>query len=380
MGRGAFSGGMFWVVCAAACGGGATLQAGGTRFAVSEKEAGMAHEYERTVGSDPRHACDNWKRDVADIESPHAATALGGIVGYTATSSDGFKAWANARRDEACAGAAASSSCGAPLPNPERRYLAEQTTALPANPGAEGVDVMEFLNPPPYAPQLPPNTSLDVIRLLRNRAADESVPDAEGCPFALVRIVDAGGDVQPGRLYAVPRKVLAEHSSGLSAAEQAQRGAEKQAAAAKKMAGDEVTSGRCSEAHVDVLQQGLVVLASYLETSTRSANNSDIFELGAHAFAVATDTITPWSLAMGIGGEEHIFAVAFAPFGPTGTTFEVVDDQGYPVKTPSRLAQMVFTAFNQPTTGYVLQANAHQTLKMNLKGHGCVLLVAIRRD
>ena len=203
----------------------------------------------------------------------------------------------------------------------------------------------------------------------------QKLPGQDGkCTFGEVRPIPGG------RYFVASLDWLSETKSPEPSAEETRGREQERANRIKAMEDEEVRSGKCSEAHVNFLRQGLSALANYLQTSTRSANNPDVFELGAHAFAVGTDTITPWSLAMGIGGEEHIFAVAFAPFGPTGTTFEVVDDQGYPVKTPSRLAQMVFTAFNQPTTGYVLQANAHQTLKMNLKGHGCVLLVAIRRD
>jgi hypothetical protein len=126
---------------------------------------------------------------------------------------------------------------------------------------------------------------------------------------------------------------------------------------------------------VGFFREGLGVLTQYLSASS----SSQILELGAHAFAVATDKSTPWTLKTGLGGEQHVFAVAFAPFSPTGTALDVVDDQGYAVKNESQLNSLVFAAFSQPTEGYVLHANSHETLKINLKGHGCVLLFAVRR-
>jgi hypothetical protein len=144
-------------------------------------------------------------------------------------------------------------------------------------------------------------------------------------------------------------------------------------AVAERRVDEEVTSGKCSEAHVDHLRRGMAVLSSYLGSSSQ-----EILELGAHAFAVATETPTPWTLTMRRPGEEHVFAVAFGPLVDSDS-FQVLDNQGYAVKTESRLEQLVFAAFNEATRGYVVQANANETLTMKIKGHGCMLLFAVRR-
>jgi hypothetical protein len=377
-----------------------------TAFDLTPEHAALADQYERDAPNDPEAACRYWKQIEPGIPS---ANGVRSCMQCGSSPCGDLVDWCRAKQASTCPGAA-SASCSAPLTKPARRYMGAEAIALPAgnDPGPSAVsyagpdardyaDGWSFLNPPNDAVRLPKNSSVEVVRYLRNLRDEDHMrrpggapgprwggargPGPNECSFALVRIVDAGGEAEAGRLYRMPRQVLSEQTAGTSPADQVKQREEKQAEAARRMAEAEVTSGKCSDAHVDYLRQGLGVLSSYL-----GASSSEVLELGAHAFAVATDTSTPLTLTTGLGGEEHPFAVAFEPFAggylppaPSATVFEVLDEQGYPVKTESRLMTIVSSAFNLPTSGYVLQANANATLKMSLKGHGCVLLFVVRR-
>jgi hypothetical protein len=213
-----------------------------------------------------------------------------------------------------------------------------------------------------------------VIRY-REQRGDES----NRCPFAEVRIVDAGGKARPGEVYEVTRENLTEQPSGPSPAEQVKQREEKRAEAARLMTETEISSGKCSDAHVDYFRRGLAVMNSYLKGGT----GSELFALGTHSFVVASpEKAGTFALGTGLGGELHIFAVATDDrdyaYAPTGMQFQVLDAQGYAVRTESQLERLVGSAFNSPVAGHMLQTNTDDTLKMTLKSHGCVLLFAIR--
>jgi hypothetical protein len=170
-------------------------------FDLSPEDAALADRFERDAPSNPEAACPYWKRMMTPTP--------GGFQGCMRDNDSAWKDlvdWCTAKQTAACA-RATSASCSAPLAKPERRYLAEQTTAETLTADAvrdEYADPMNLMNPPPDSRtrRLLKNTSVDVVRYLRNVRAD----DKSACPFALVRIVDAGAIADAGSLFRVPRE------------------------------------------------------------------------------------------------------------------------------------------------------------------------------
>ena len=299
----------------------------------------------------------SWSCGLVKIESPGASTPA---------------------EDEAAAARKAEEDgpCGAPVTPPKRAYLKNEGRGVKHDGSRRSVEQADFdpiptvAGPRHQTTWLPPNTSVDVLRRLQLRGTG-----VEGslCGLVAVRVVDAGGAVEPGTVFALPAGLVVDQASGISPAEAVRRknaevNAAKDArvAGAREAADREVATGRCSDEHVQRLRDGLQVLGS--------AIRDERWVLAGHKFAVATKDGAALSFTAATPGEHHIFAVAFGK-----ADLSAVDAQGYRVGSSSVFDPMVAGAFSLPTRSAVVTATGGDEMKLSVKGHGCALVIALHR-
>ena len=266
--------------------------------------------------------------------------------------------------------------CGAPLTPPTRAFLKSDGRAVKHDGSKRSVE-QEAFEPLPTAgglvdrtTWLPANTSVDVLRRLELLGTG-----VEGimCGLIAVRVVDAGGAVEPGTVFALPAGLVVDQASGPSPAEAVQRkiaeiksAKDARIARVREASDREVTTGRCSDEHIERLRRGLQILDSIIR--------NERWILAAQKFIVATKDGASLSFAAATSGEHHIFAVGFGK-----PDLSVIDAQGYGVRSSSIFDPMVETSFNLPTRSAVVTATTGDEMKLNVKGHGCALVIALHR-
>ncbi len=230
---------------------------------------------------------------------------------------------------------------------------------------------------------LPQNTSVDIVRRLELRGSGRQT-----CGVLAVRIVDAGGAVEPGMVLAVRADLVVAQPSGPSPTEGLKRkltevkaareraAAEKQraVAASKERLDEEIRSGRCHADSVSALRPVLNHLTTTWFPTNPSSVHIDGWVLLGHRFEVASDA--PFSLTIGssLGGETHVFSV-----GRASTALVLKDGQGYPVTMSSPYAAHMGPDYGMSVVGRQVQASTAEKLTVDVTGHGCVLVVAFQK-
>jgi hypothetical protein len=266
-------------------------------------------------------------------------------------------------------------ACGS-VPAPSRRYLKAKTTLPRVDLADQYIFPREFETPLGIGVTLsfPANTSVDVVRILgNNQIAMENPPKEVLCVFAMVKIVDAGGSVPPGKLYAARLSDLSDAPVGPPPADQAKADRDAKVSAAKAMGEEEERTGRCSEESVGELEHKVAFLKSFLD-SRKSGDHPEIWDLVAHKLVVAKEEGTPLTLNAGAGGEHHVVAISYF----SKTHLEMLDAQGYRIAVISPYAA-IFEGVRLRVDTRVLQANARETLKIKVVGRGCTAVAVFRR-
>jgi len=350
-----------------ACGGlaSAPIRAGDQEFVVREDEAQRALKLDRTARKDPAQVCRFFRTTLSE-------GAERGKV------SDQFAAWMKARSSMICNGDGkeAGGRCG-PTFAPRRRYLTSVAIAVRAeDPSVDWVDASDFtdsLNETRGGPlrELPANTAVDWTRVLRN---SRSEPEEDGCNFAAVTIVDAGGVASAGSRYVLPLSALSEAPGGEAPSVALKRAVDERRAATARIFKEEVETGRCSAGHVDYLRK---VLSGTKEAFDGMGSGSypQFFNGVGHEILVASGTATPVEFNAGIGGELHVFAFQFS----RDLRLEVLDKDRYAVTQDSPYGSLLTRMFELPGQSRVLQANAGEKITVNVTGYGCTLVLAVNK-
>lgn len=246
-----------------------------------------------------------------------------------------------------------------PLPPPARRYLKQGRPLEPF------VDSARAPAAPGY---LPVNSIVEIVRRW-------PTPN-DKCETAIVRVLDAGypdlgfDDV----FFKLPVSLLSETPvDELSATEHFTQDREA-AAAREKEAGEqneavlkkEIDSGRCTDARYEVV-------STHVSDVRERARSMD-FDLLGHEVVVAKPEGTAVDVTSWLGGELHIFSVAFEP-----VTIEARDSQDYEMKAKSFFERAVAFGTGAPSDSRVLQARSGEKVKVTVKGRGCTLVVALRQ-
>lgn len=351
-----------------ACGGlaSAPIRAGDQEFVVKEDEAQRALKLDRTARTDPAQVCRFFRTTLSE----------GAERGKL---SDQFAAWMKARSAMICAGGGdgeVQGRCGASFP-PRRRYVTSEVMAVrAADPSVDWVDANDFTDSLDEArggplKELPANTAVDWTRVLRNSRIE---PDGDGCNFAAVTIVDAGGVASAGSRYVVPLSALSEAAGGEAPSVALKRAADERRAATARVFKEEAETGRCSADHVDYLRKVLSGTKGAFD-GMGSGSYPQFFNGVGHEILVASGTATPVEFNAGIGGELHVFAFQFS----RDLRIEVLDKDRYAVTQDSPYRSLLTRMFELPSQSRVLQANAGERITVNVTGYGCTLVLALNR-
>ena len=341
------------------------IRAGDQEFLVKEDEAHRALKLDRTARTDPTGVCRFFRTTLSDDAE-------------RGKFSEQFAAWMKARSGMICAGqgAEARGRCGPSFPA-KRRYLTNESMAIraedPAVDWVDASDLTDALDETRGGPlrELPANTAVDWTRVLRN---SRSGPEEDGCSFAAVTIVDAGGVVSAGSRYVVPLSGLSEAPGGEAPGVALKRAADERRAATARVFKEEVETGRCAAHHVDYLRK---VLSGTKEAfdGMASGGSPQFFHGLGHEIVVATGQPTAVEFNAGIGGELHLFAFQFSH----DLRIEALDKDRYPVTANSPYGALLSRMFAIATQSRAMQANAGEIITVNVTGNGCTLVLALNK-
>lgn len=169
-----------------------------------------------------------------------------------------------------------------------------------------------------------------------------------------------------------PIHALERYAAAATKRDQAERRAKAQAARDAVVAA-EIKSGRCSGDRYNRLQQAMVVL-KHLFDSASSGSGTDYFTIIGHDAVVATPDGTPLEMSDWLGGELHVFAVGFDP-----VKLDVRDAKGYALTTRSPWERLVGSVSDN-TDSRVLMADSGDKYTLKVKGKGCALVLAVRKE
>ena len=342
------------------------MQVRGATFELSGREASLAEKYEQ---EEPRDApasdqCTYWKQRVHDAQGGHVI----GIVSWPAEYFATLRRWAEAKQAAACtqptkkaAPTTVAGACG-PLANPERRYLLDNTVAVPRNRGAADVlDPRSLLNAGEFRALLPRNAAVDVTRFLRSTVGS----DPKSCPFAEVMVVDGELGIEPGELWAVPRDALG--GTSLDATRQAEVDEKRARAAAEAekirvAARTEIDSGRCSDANHAKLDKELGNWKYYYERT-----RNDGWLLVSHQFVMASDKGDRLGVNAGTSGTYRVLAE-----GVEAVHLEVRDAKGYASSKGSTTPEHAVETRD-------VEANHGERFDITVKGTGCAIVIVFAK-
>jgi hypothetical protein len=259
-----------------------------------------------------------------------------------------------------------------PMPAPERLYV---------RPMSKVINIKEFSA---TNTRLPPNTLVEVVRILPNRSGN--------CSRALATVVDSGGQAIDADALIIDKEDLSTTAyEGVSAqayvAQQKEahrleeearrvgetRRAEVAARAATIAAADEVASGRCSQDHYDTLQRAIQWSKFVFSTMN---NGNEVFSEVGHEVLVATPKGRKFSLQIGAGGELHLLAISFAQ-----VSLDAIDHSGYSSTASSSYGRIVWGRFDLGGhDSRVIQANNGEHVAVEVRGSTCTTVIAILKQ
>jgi len=164
-------------------------------------------------------------------------------------------------------------------------------------------------------------------------------------------------------------------------AERQKQRAEEEAAKEREQAAlseKETSTGRCDPKRYAVAQDYVRGAIDDLQAMSRNiaeyGNRYITFTEIGHETVVATEAGTKLSMKVGLGGQVHVVAVGFGKFA-----LEVLDHNGYPATRESDIASAVASRRPGFYDSRMLNANNGERLAINVKGRGCVMVVAVRQ-
>lgn len=149
--------------------------------------------------------------------------------------------------------------------------------------------------------------------------------------------------------------------------------AEERQARARAIADEEIRSGRCNETKVNHLREVLQGVRQVLDSEGRSSGQ--LYDVRSHEFVVATPEGAELALSPLVGGEYHLIAFQYSRTLRMGVT----DRAGYPIKTQSPQLDGVagLWAHQLAWDSRVMSVNDGEKIKIEIKGDGCTLVVAV---
>lgn len=220
-----------------------------------------------------------------------------------------------------------------------------------------------------------PAAHVDVAVMGEGRALAEGKTDARGRVELTVKLSEIGPNdgmqvVADGQQAGV---VNALRKFALAAKDRDERERE----AREKSARDqrlqlEITSGRCSEARYNILQEALMVVKQLFDGAS-SGSSQDLFTILGHDTVVATPEGTSLELSAWLGGELHLFAIGFDP-----VKLDLRDEKGYAIKTRS-VWERLLRGQSEHTDSRAFVAASGSKYALKVKGKGCAMVLAVRK-
>ncbi len=137
----------------------------------------------------------------------------------------------------------------------------------------------------------------------------------------------------------------------------------------KAIADAEVKAGRCNPDRAARAQAGGLGLKRQFDAMS---TGSDLFKTEDTRIIVATEAGTSVPVTPTLSGEYHLFVVGADPVRMTAQ-----DGSGYDVQAHSDYEQIVKNS--GPTDSRVLQASSGHNIPVKVFGHGCALLLVVRK-
>jgi hypothetical protein len=137
----------------------------------------------------------------------------------------------------------------------------------------------------------------------------------------------------------------------------------------KTIADAEVKAGRCNQDRAARAQAGGLGLK---RTFDAMSTGSDLFKTEDTRIVVATEAGTVVPVTPTLSGEYHLFVVGADPVRMTAQ-----DGSGYDVQTHSDYETVVNNS--GPTDSRVLQASSGHNIPVKVYGHGCALVLVVRK-